>query len=59
MVPKLLHKIISDIVETIAEELSRLMSCVTKFNNNGRLQAAIDIIGLKRVLKIFVTKNAE
>lgn len=57
--PKLLFHIISQIVETVAEELSRLMSCVTKFNNYGKLQARIDISGLQRVLHHFMTDNAK
>ncbi len=59
LVPKLQYRIISEIVETVAEELSRLMSCVTKFNNFGKLQARIDITGLQRVLKHFITQNAK
>ncbi|KAK7578051.1 hypothetical protein V9T40_010256 [Parthenolecanium corni] len=59
LVPKLLFHIISQIVETVAEELSRLMSCVTKFNNYGKIQARIDITGLQRVLHQFMTDNAK
>lgn len=59
LVPKLLHRIISEMVVLVAEELSRLMSCVTRYNTNGKLQARIDINGLQQVLDSFITENAK
>lgn len=59
LVPKLLYPIISQIVETVAEELSRLTSCITRFSQNGNLQARVDIIAVREIFSKFLTPNAE
>lgn len=59
--PDQIYYILSHIVETIAEELSRLMSCVksTKFSTQGNQQARIDITALQETFSAFTTSTAE
>ncbi|KAK0158108.1 hypothetical protein PV328_009154 [Microctonus aethiopoides] len=57
--PGLLKRVLSHIVETIAEELARLMSCVTQFGISGIIQARCDIILLRNVLSIYSTERAK
>ncbi|KAF7992409.1 hypothetical protein HCN44_001734 [Aphidius gifuensis] len=56
--PGLLKRVLSHIVETIAEELARLMSCVNKFGSSGIIQARADITLLKNTLELYSTKRA-
>lgn len=59
IVPGVLNQVISGIVETVAEELSRLMSCVTKFSDCGKQQAYIDMTFLKNNLDRYSNENAK
>uniref|UniRef100_A0A8D8SKL0 Exocyst complex component 2 n=1 Tax=Cacopsylla melanoneura TaxID=428564 RepID=A0A8D8SKL0_9HEMI len=59
IVPGVIHKVISGIVETVAEELSRLMSCVTKFSDCGKQQAYVDMSCLKNTLAQYCNENAK
>ncbi|XP_011867775.1 PREDICTED: exocyst complex component 2 isoform X2 [Vollenhovia emeryi] len=56
--PALLQRILSHIIETIAEELARLMSCVTQFRPAGIVQARTDIILLRNALQAYSTGRA-
>lgn len=56
--PALLQRILSHIIETIAEELARLMSCVTQFHPAGIIQARTDIILLRNALQTYSTSRA-
>ncbi|XP_015188767.1 PREDICTED: exocyst complex component 2 [Polistes dominula] len=56
--PVLLKRILSHIVETIAEELARLMSYVTQFSSAGIIQARTDITLLKNALLHYSTDRA-
>uniref|UniRef100_A0A0K8TTG7 Exocyst complex component 2 n=1 Tax=Tabanus bromius TaxID=304241 RepID=A0A0K8TTG7_TABBR len=56
--PFLLRPILEPIVQTVAEELARLMSCVQKFCRKGALQATIDIKLLWDALKFYTTEAA-
>ncbi|XP_015114591.1 exocyst complex component 2 [Diachasma alloeum] len=56
--PGLLKRVLSHIVETIAEELARLMSCVRKFGPSGIIQARADITLLRNALSIYSTPRA-
>ncbi|XP_024946623.1 exocyst complex component 2 isoform X2 [Cephus cinctus] len=56
--PSLLKRVLSHIVETIAEELARLMSCVTKFGPSGIIQARADITLLSKALSRYSTPRA-
>lgn len=57
--PALVSQVLSQITETVAEELSRLMSCVTKFSPSGSQQAHIDVTALQRCLKPFIDRKAQ
>lgn len=56
--PTLLDAVLPQIVETVAEELYRLMSCVQKFSREGALQARVDIMALHEFLSDFLTDKA-
>ncbi|KOC62504.1 Exocyst complex component 2 [Habropoda laboriosa] len=57
--PALLQRVLSHIVETVAEELARLMSCVTQFRPPGIVQARTDIILLRNALQSYSTTRAK
>lgn len=57
--PFLLRPILEQIVQTVAEELSRLMACVTKFNANGALQANIDIKLIRDAVRVYSNERAK
>ncbi|XP_033207130.1 exocyst complex component 2 [Belonocnema kinseyi] len=57
--PGLLKRVLSHIVETIAEELNRLMSCVTHFSPSGIIQARTDICMLTKALEPYITPRAK
>lgn len=55
--PALLRPILEPIVLTIAEELARLMSCVTQFSISGAIQANVDIRLLRDSLKVYTNET--
>ncbi len=57
--PSLLRLVLEPIVQTVAEELSRLMSCVQKFNAYGAIQANVDIRLLRDALKLYSNSTAK
>lgn len=57
--PNLLGSILPQIVQTIAEELYRLMSCVQKFSVAGIQQARADIAALKETFSFYSTEKAK
>lgn len=57
--PLLLRLILEPIVQMVAEELNRLMSCVEqKFNKNGAMQAALDIMLVRDSLRLYSNSAA-
>lgn len=46
-------------METVAEEISRLMSCVKKFSDQGNIQARVDILTLQDILSPYCTLTAK
>lgn len=56
--PALLRIVLEPIVQTVAEELARLMSCVQKFSEYGKFQANIDIQLMRDALKLFSNDTA-
>ncbi|XP_044756393.1 exocyst complex component 2-like [Coccinella septempunctata] len=56
--PALVEMILPQIVQTIAEEIYRLMSCVRKFSNPGTQQARIDIIAMREFFSHYCSENA-
>ncbi|CAG9829620.1 unnamed protein product [Diabrotica balteata] len=55
----LLDSILVKIVETIAEELYRLMSCAQKFSKEGAQQAVVDIECLQWIFTNYLSQNAK
>lgn len=57
--PLLLRSILEPIVQLVAEELNRLMSCVEqKFNKNGAMQASLDIMVIRDALRLYSNSAA-
>ncbi|KAJ8933784.1 hypothetical protein NQ314_013820 [Rhamnusium bicolor] len=56
---KLLDNVLPKIVETISEELYRLMSCVQKFSKAGAQQARADICALQEFFEGYLSENAK
>lgn len=56
--PSLLDSVLPQIVQTIAEELYRLMSCVQKFSLPGIQQARADIRALQEAFSNYLTDKA-
>lgn len=57
--PLLLRAILEPIIQTVAEELARLLTCVQRFSANGALQANIDIRFLRDILKLYSNSTAK
>ncbi|KDQ71568.1 exocyst complex component 2 [Zootermopsis nevadensis] len=57
--PNLVPRVLTQIVETVAEELSRLMSCVTRFSVEGNQQARADILAVQETVRFFITPTAQ
>jgi len=51
--------VLSAIVITISEEMSRLMNCVTHFSENGAMQAKLDLMALTFTLSNYFTPNSK
>ncbi|KAH8410483.1 hypothetical protein KR215_008781 [Drosophila sulfurigaster] len=57
--PTLLRPILESIVQTISEELARLMSCVQRFSHTGAIQAHVDIRLLRDALENYTNETAK
>ncbi|KAF5294233.1 hypothetical protein FQA39_LY13481 [Lamprigera yunnana] len=57
--PNLVVSVLPQVVQTIAEELYRLMSCVKKFSVAGIQQARADICALQEILLPYSTVKAK
>lgn len=57
--PALLRPILEPIVQTIAEEVSRLMLQVKKFNAIGAVQANVDIKLIRDAFKLYSNESAK
>ncbi|CAH2284188.1 exocyst complex component 2 [Pelobates cultripes] len=56
---ELVPRVMSNIVEAVGEELSRLMQCVPAFSANGALQARLEICSLKDAIAIYLTDDSK
>uniref|UniRef100_A0A8C8VR26 Exocyst complex component 2 n=1 Tax=Pelusios castaneus TaxID=367368 RepID=A0A8C8VR26_9SAUR len=56
---ELVPRVLSRIVEVVAEELSRLMQCVSSFSENGALQARLEICALRDAVAIYLTPESK
>uniref|UniRef100_A0A8C0J8V8 Exocyst complex component 2 n=1 Tax=Chelonoidis abingdonii TaxID=106734 RepID=A0A8C0J8V8_CHEAB len=52
---ELVPRVLSRLVESVAEELSRLMQCVSSFSKNGALQARLEIYALRDAVAVYLT----
>ena len=58
--PILVWRVLPQLVETVAEELARLMVCLDrKFNVYGTEQACADIAAIREAVKVYSTATAE
>ncbi|XP_045905682.1 exocyst complex component 2 isoform X2 [Micropterus dolomieu] len=53
----LVPRVLSKIVESVADEMCRLMQCVSSFSKNGALQARLELFALRDAIAAFL--NAE
>ena len=58
--PFLLRPILEQIIQTVAEELARLMAdCSRNFNDNGRMQASLDIKLIRDAVRVYSNERAK
>lgn len=57
--PLLLRPILEPIIQIVAEELARLMSCVQRFSANGAVQANLDIRFIRDSFKLYSNSTAK
>ncbi|XP_035270817.1 exocyst complex component 2 [Anguilla anguilla] len=55
---ELVSRVLSRIVESVAEEMSRLMQCVSSFSKNGALQARLEICALRDAIASYLTAES-
>ncbi|KAJ8395529.1 hypothetical protein AAFF_G00032630 [Aldrovandia affinis] len=55
---ELVPRVLSRIVESVAEEMSRLMQCVSSFSKNGALQARLEICALRDAIASYLTAES-
>ncbi|KAI7799585.1 putative exocyst complex component 2 [Triplophysa rosa] len=55
---ELVPRVLSKIIEAVAEEMSRLMQCVSSFSKNGALQARLEICGLRDAVEPYLTSES-
>ncbi|XP_030408161.1 exocyst complex component 2 isoform X2 [Gopherus evgoodei] len=55
---ELVPRVLSRLVESVAEELSRLMQCVSSFSKNGALQARLEICALRDAVAVYLTPES-
>lgn len=56
---ELVPRVLSRIIESVAEEISRLMQCVSSFSKNGALQARLEICALKDAVSAYLTTESQ
>lgn len=55
---ELVPRVLSKIIEAVAEEMSRLMQCVSSFSKNGALQARLEICALRDSVEPYLTSES-
>ncbi|XP_036437805.1 exocyst complex component 2 [Colossoma macropomum] len=56
---ELVPRVLSRIIESVSEEMSRLMQCVSSFSKNGALQARLEICALKDAVATYLTSESQ
>ncbi|XP_041103943.1 exocyst complex component 2 [Polyodon spathula] len=54
---ELVPRILSRIVDAVAEEMSRLMQCVSSFSKNGALQARLELCALQDAIASYLSSE--
>nr|XP_040039883.1 LOW QUALITY PROTEIN: exocyst complex component 2 [Gasterosteus aculeatus aculeatus] len=54
----LVPRVLSKIVESVAEEMCRLMQCVSSFSKNGSLQARLELCALRDAISTFLNSDS-
>ncbi|XP_058878602.1 exocyst complex component 2-like isoform X2 [Acipenser ruthenus] len=55
---ELVPRVLSRIVEAVAEEMSRLMQCVSSFSKNGALQVQLELCALRDAIASYLTSES-
>lgn len=55
---ELVARVLSRVVEAVAEEMARLMQCVASFSKNGALQARLEICALTDAISVYLTPDS-
>ncbi|XP_076322458.1 exocyst complex component 2-like [Tachypleus tridentatus] len=55
--PPFVSKVMTRIVEAVAEEMARLYECVHKFSPNGNVQAALDLRAMEEAVSTYRTNS--
>uniref|UniRef100_A0A8C3A732 Exocyst complex component 2 n=1 Tax=Cyclopterus lumpus TaxID=8103 RepID=A0A8C3A732_CYCLU len=54
----LVPRVLSQIVESVADEMCRLMQCVSSFSKNGALQARLELCALRDVVATYLNSES-
>ncbi|XP_037325484.1 exocyst complex component 2 isoform X1 [Pungitius pungitius] len=54
----LVPRVLSKIVESVADEMCRLMQCVSSFSKNGSLQARLELCALRDAVATFLNSDS-
>ncbi|KAL6108442.1 exoc2 [Pungitius sinensis] len=54
----LVPRVLSKIVESVADEMCRLMQCVSSFSKNGSLQARLELCALRDAVTTFLNSDS-
>ncbi|XP_041862552.1 exocyst complex component 2 isoform X2 [Melanotaenia boesemani] len=54
----LVPRVLSRIVESVADEMCRLMQCVSSFSRNGALQARLELCALRDAVATYLNPNS-
>uniref|UniRef100_A0A667YRF4 Exocyst complex component 2 n=1 Tax=Myripristis murdjan TaxID=586833 RepID=A0A667YRF4_9TELE len=55
---ELVPRVLSKIVESVADEMSRLMQCVSSFSKNGALQARLELCALRDAIAPYLNSES-
>lgn len=56
--PSFVTRVTQKVVEAVSEEITRVIECVTEFNDHGKLQARVELMALQETIKLYLTPHA-
>ncbi|XP_076112322.1 exocyst complex component 2-like isoform X2 [Mytilus galloprovincialis] len=56
--PSFVTRVTQKVVESVSEEITRVIECVTEFNEHGKLQARVELKALQETVKLYITPHA-